>query len=284
MNAFRPGRETVDLPGRPRSATTIIMKRMPALDGLRGILAVVVAMHHVCAYAGSGVLLWPAQKAVLAFFFLSGLVLTRAWAGHVWRFMVRRIVRLWPTYAVCLAAGYVALGQRPIWAEFLWLRIEPTVSPMCWHAADPPMWSLCIEMWVMPFMPFIAWFGRGSPARMILAVIACAALTLLGGAPAYGAFFVAGAALSRFTFQSKALESRVPLWLGKVSYSLYLSHWVVFKAFTQAFGHYGLIPGAVACPAVAWVLWRWVERPSVTYSRSLFQTRASGPDRAITAT
>ena len=70
-----------------------------------------------------------------------------------------------------------------------------------------------------------------------------------------------------------AWPERVPawsLWLGRVSYSLYLSHWLVLVTCVLVFGPvWGpILTVPLAFPA-AWVLWACVEQPSIGWSRRL---------------
>jgi peptidoglycan/LPS O-acetylase OafA/YrhL len=92
--------------------------RVTAIDGLRGLLAVVVLAWHVCAPFGINWMLVPANLAVGLFFVLSSYVLTRSWEGRFGVFLARRVVRLWPVYALCLAQGYIIAGVQPVWSEF----------------------------------------------------------------------------------------------------------------------------------------------------------------------
>ncbi len=96
----------------------------------------------------------PANLAVGLFFVLSSYVLTRSWEGRFGVFLVRRVVRLWPVYALCLAAGYIIAGVQPVWSEFLWY---PLIGPNDETSINPPMWSLFLEVWAMPFMPLISY-------------------------------------------------------------------------------------------------------------------------------
>jgi peptidoglycan/LPS O-acetylase OafA/YrhL len=96
----------------------LALARVTAIDGLRGLLAVVVVAWHVCVPFGINWMLIPANIAVGLFFVLSGCVLTRGWEGRFALFIVRRFLRLWPVYALCLAAGYIVAGVPPVWSEF----------------------------------------------------------------------------------------------------------------------------------------------------------------------
>jgi peptidoglycan/LPS O-acetylase OafA/YrhL len=67
---------------------------------------------------------------------------------------------------------------------------------------------------------------------------------------------------------SALLEKPAFQFLGRVSYSLYLFHALILLALVHAF--YGRLPvvvilgiGLLACPLVAWSVWRLVERPAM---------------------
>jgi peptidoglycan/LPS O-acetylase OafA/YrhL len=200
------------------------INRSRTLDGIRGILAVLVVIHHsLQAAIGSAILLRPATAAVIAFFMLSGCVLTRAWDGHYGRFLLGRVARLWPVYALCLAAGYLFSGTPPSLAQFAWCA-----GAMDRPLADVPAWSLVVEAWAMPFMPLFVWVAC-RPLRWLIAALAATLLcaTYLNLLAFWGVFFFAGAWLSRFSFDWPLLEMRLPQWLGRISYPLYLCHWPI---------------------------------------------------------
>ena len=236
--------------------------RLLAIDGLRGLLALVVVLWHATEPLNCNALLIPANLAVCGFFVLSGYVLTRGWDGSPLAFLLRRFVRLWPAYAVCLTLAFAVAGAWPQWSLYAWW---PVVSP----AVDPPIWSLCVEAFAMPFMPLFVAAGRGRP------VVAAAAVAL--GAMALGAhwrvgyatFFVLGAFLSRWEFRNRWLESPVPQALGQISYSLYLSHWIVMSAARSVWGPWGALLSVPLAFPLAWALWRVVEAPSIEASRAI---------------
>lgn len=62
----------------------------------------------------------------------------------------------------------------------------------------------------------------------------------------------------------RALSSPPMVWVGKLSYSLYLWHWPVFVLFRWTVGLETVASGASAVLlvfALAWASWRWVEQP-----------------------
>jgi peptidoglycan/LPS O-acetylase OafA/YrhL len=253
--------------------------RLHALDGLRGILATVVVADHVAVELGSVALGAAASVSVAVFFILSGLVLTRAWDGYFGRFLARRFLRLWPVFGCCFIAGSLMAGLSPLTPELFWV-------PWPVYDADlrcPPTWSLFIEAWAALAMPFFVWSARGGWLRSVGAMGACVALAAfwwpnslaLRAFLCYLVCFVIGAALSPKTLRNPLLESPLPQFLGRISYSLYLTHWLVLRNATAAWGTAGTILAVPAVFAVAWLTWIVVERPSIALSRRIGAPRAS---------
>lgn len=89
--------------------------RFDTLDLLRGIAALAVVSFHVFRPAGSAAPLPRAYLAVDLFFCLSGFVLAHAYAQRflegetVGRFMLRRLIRLYPFYLVGTLLGAALL-------------------------------------------------------------------------------------------------------------------------------------------------------------------------------
>lgn len=85
--------------------------RYRALDGWRGICAVLVAVHHfhVNSHLYDVPLIGNGYLFVDFFFVLSGFVICHAWGARIRRppdfrlFMARRFARVWPLHAVVLA-------------------------------------------------------------------------------------------------------------------------------------------------------------------------------------
>ena len=246
--------------------------RLPAVDGLRGLLALVVMFTHVKVVPGVHSTSWlvewllaqPANLATCGFFVLSGYVLTRSWEGRIGVFLARRFLRLWPVYALCLAIGYAIVATPPVWTQFFWY---PLLTANSKPAIDPPIWSLCIEAWAMLFMPLIALAGRGRIWRAALLYALAVAASGYYVKFAFGEYFLVGAFLSRWDFHSRLLSSAGPQWLGRISYSLYLSHWLVFVLANRYFGGWGVVASIPAAFLVAWLVWRFVEAPSIRLSR-----------------
>ena len=239
--------------------------RNRTLDGIRGCLAIVVMTHHALWSIGYAFMSLPASYAVLGFFTISGCVLTKAWDGRYGAFLMRRVIRLWPLYALCLSAGWALSGIAFPFSLFVWL---PICSPVSGPAANPPIWSLTVEAWAMLAMPAFVWVGRRSFLWLIAALEAA---VLLQSLPAYMTtfffclfFFFLGAWISRFEIRVSLFESRIPQWLGRISFPLYLCHDPIITFLG--------LPLIVSVPlsfGVAVILTETVEKWSISASRRI---------------
>ena len=231
--------------------------RLPALDALRGVLALVVVADHEAIALGSHALDVAAGVSVWGFFAMSAFVLSRAWDGRYGAFLLRRAVRLAPVYLAAWAAGCLLLG------------------PGTPYEVDAPTWSLGVEAMAMLAFPVLLWAGA-TIRRALWTITGLIALMLVDARAIWAAWFVVGVVAHQTLFddwQSPLWLTSAPLlWLGTISYSLYLTHWIVL----EALGPWGIL----AVPPVAWATWRWVERPSVRWSRRVGQP---GPHARIDA-
>src|SRR5271170_6155223 len=99
--------------------------RIDELDGLRGILALWVALIHIISWCGLAPLAFPfpalakrlwndsAQGAVDVFIILSGFVITHLLYSRPQsyrQFMIGRFFRIYPVYLVCLLLGLSTIG------------------------------------------------------------------------------------------------------------------------------------------------------------------------------
>ncbi len=240
------------------------MRRVSALDGLRGVLALVVAVYHLLSRAGNETLVLAANMSVFCFFLMSGYVLAIGYDGRPVTFLVRRVVRLWPVYAVCILAGFGLLGRFAPWGDLAMWPPMPFNRPVIVDVSD---WSLYVELWCSPALLGLFWIARRGREAILASALLCAAGSFWHPWAFALAMLASGVAASRFDIR---WPSRVPgfaLWLGRISYSLYLSHWVVISACMDAFGPRGLWVAWVTVLPAGWLVWLLVERPSIAISR-----------------
>ncbi|MFK4706890.1 peptidoglycan/LPS O-acetylase OafA/YrhL [Roseateles asaccharophilus] len=122
-----------------------------------------------------------------------------------------------------------------------------------WSAPAAARLPAALLLVTLPAAPLPAWGGLGHPgANALLVALATAALLLSRG-------------------RAQAPRALAPVvWLGDISYSLYLVHWPLIAFVNNAWvglphapglAQARLIAGALALP-LAWLLWRGVEQPT----------------------
>ena len=187
--------------------------RLPALDGLRGGAALLIAVYHVWLLSGRPRLGSPAIRdflssgflAVSLFFVLSGFLLflpTVLRGGHfgsVRSYAVRRVARVVPAYYLALALGLIFFGlltsramsdavtPGSVVAHLGFAQNEARLIPgydgQLGFGVDPVVWTLSVEAAFYLLLPLVAvaWFRRplAGLAGVIVAVTA-ARLALQG--------------------------------------------------------------------------------------------------------
>jgi len=190
---------------------TVTDRRLPALDGLRGVAILAVLVYHGIMY---GTRLWPpgtdAELAVLSlsrfgehgvslFFVLSGFLITgilidasaASPAEYYGHFYARRARRILPTYVVtvlvCLAvlpalwpgrAEFAVPSGSTTWiATFL---VNVAVAHSGWAAVPVvlgPLWSLSVEEQFYLVWPWLV--RRRPPAQLLVLAVAAVLLAFV---------------------------------------------------------------------------------------------------------
>lgn len=150
------------------------------LDAFRFFATLVVVFFHVREgglFLGDPLIIRPAHEAVIGFFVLSGIVISktaRKPTATLSRFTIDRITRVYsvtvPAIAFAIIAGWVLYfmgADRPqkmsglldVLSSLLFLNESWTNASNLW--ANTPYWSLCYEVWY--YVVFAIWaFLRGS--------------------------------------------------------------------------------------------------------------------------
>lgn len=203
------------------------MNRFTELDGLRGILALMVVLSHVPAMThqpgvSSGFVLdrlwFLGAPAVDGFFVLSGFVVTHALIarprsyGAYLRARARRLLPL--AYAgVALGAALVPAGlqvlrpgagplltdlARPLDSAVVLSALSGTLLSSAAERLNPPLWSLHVELLAALIMPALLWaVRRGGWVTYPLLTLTGLILTVLGlGAALHLGNFALGALLA----------------------------------------------------------------------------------------
>jgi peptidoglycan/LPS O-acetylase OafA/YrhL len=162
-----------------------------SLDGLRGMAALMVVMHHAALsniqlitgqwrYAGSPVLQAFGPGGVFIFFMLTGYLFwgkARAVKGrfNVWKLWRGRLLRIGPLYLFSLGA-VLLIALAKYGARWLTLENAPSLLHLLplgaleWQTAGPinfgdinksVVWTLWYEWRFYLLLPLIAWFAVG---------------------------------------------------------------------------------------------------------------------------
>lgn len=178
-------------------------EKIASLEGLRGILAFAVVLHHGCCwyfYSQTGV--WStghniiferlAPFGVMQFFFLSGYLfwgkLMRKGRIDLGRFYWSRLVRIGPVYYVC-AVTAILIGlsvhgfalQVPLqqltrqlasWLFFCMGGVTSVNGADTLRIIAGITWTLALEWQFYLLLPFFGWFSRRA-SRLIWFILAC---------------------------------------------------------------------------------------------------------------
>ncbi len=204
-------------------------RRLPELDSLRGLAALVVVFYHF-------VLMWPplldslnpiqwhgihmtlllhplytGHEAVVLFFVLSGLVLSfpyiRGRAQSYTIFLTRRILRIYGPYLGALALSIVGAAiwhgnhGRGTWQSMFWsepvrwklvLQHIAFLGVYDWNQFDFVIWSLIDEMRISIIFPFLALLVlrvRSATALLLAAAASLLAMVAVRHQPELSATF-----------------------------------------------------------------------------------------------
>jgi peptidoglycan/LPS O-acetylase OafA/YrhL len=254
---------------------TLSMQRYEWLDIVRGQLAFMVVIFHALWFNGIQIWLCQSQWVVNTFIVLSGFVitmlLTRSQESYS-AFIIRRVMRLAPVYLVCL--GLVLLlrpltvgtsvfdaPREQIENQHFWPLVlshlvmlhgvvPEIILPQSSIALLPPAWSISLEMQLYFFAPLLVRVDkRGTWGLFLISLIALwqPLHWRMYGWSAIGAFvlqkgylFLAGALI--YMHVPRLGSNPVPgwlnwaIWLGKISYPLYLVHWPLMALSNSVLG------------------------------------------------
>lgn len=210
---------TVEQADRQQAVRTSTGSRLASLDGLRGIAAMVVVVHHAlltwpvlyAQYAapnrGSATwwltftplhITWAGREAVTVFFILSGIVLVLPYLGPkkvgTWPgYLVRRVMRLYPPVAAALVLSVALVAAFPR---------DPVAGATSWYArhdidltwsgffsdlvlingtgmTNSVLWSLRYEVAFSLLLPIVILAVRRLPRRLWLTFPASMGLVVL---------------------------------------------------------------------------------------------------------
>lgn len=182
--------------------------KLDALDGLRGVAAFFVVLHHMATnrLLPSNPLLIHGSMLVDTFFVISGFVLAYQYADRIHAvsdipmFLRRRVARIWPLHAAILmammlprAAGVLLHGpensplfdptsHHSLGAWFASLTMLHAMGLYDHGVWNGPSWTLSVEFFTYMLFALVAMYGaRGlRVAAMLFVVGALFSMVLLG--------------------------------------------------------------------------------------------------------
>lgn len=210
---------------------------LPELQSVRGIAALVVLLHHCLFYFAMPQAFFPAAEtllnahaAVVAFFVLSGYVLTASLTrtsldtADAARFLLRRGFRIYPAvwFACAVSLALIALLDHEIavpgqstWAAKYFTAAGGGTANLILSLSGygvylvPPLWSITVELVGSLLVLILAIGVRGSTARMSFAVVLLAAVSLL--LPHSGRAAIIATYMVHF-----AIGASIPHWIGQL--------------------------------------------------------------------
>ncbi len=244
--------------------------RLPALTGLRFLMALWVFLHHAERTSFGVALRVPVVRTIAStgylgvgfFFVLSGFILTITSAETLsWRtYLIRRAARIYPLYLLVIVAGVLVdqisgYSVRPlaliagVFVAQAWINI-----PDVYSVGVVAGWSLSVEAFLYVIFPAVARrvhessIRRWTVAALLLAVGGGSLVALSGAAPIYWAYvfplsrvaeFVLGIVAARWYMAGGRISPRLskPAWLalsGLVATIAYLPEWLTRAALLAA--------------------------------------------------
>lgn len=177
--------------------------RLPALDGLRGVAALMVCIYHTRDYCGvSSAVIPRVPLAVDLFFILSGFVIARSYERRLVdgslpfrHFVLVRLVRLYPMYLLSVLLVGVPLvlavlvhhnRPEPVMLQYveaallglLMLPMRVSDEPMVFYPLNVAYWSLFFEF-ITNFIYAEVACRRWLSNRVLPVVVAAAATALV---------------------------------------------------------------------------------------------------------
>jgi peptidoglycan/LPS O-acetylase OafA/YrhL len=184
----------------PQVVAPGIERRIGALDGLRGLMTIVVLASHYFAEIHGGSLAFAfGWVAVDVFFVLSGFLVGRLildkgeTEGFLRVFFIRRVCRTFPIYFTCVIGAYLLLARQPVsWSDMdralpFWSYLAFTQNMLFASATSigvhwlSPTWTMAVEEQFYLLAPaLILLTPRRNLPWLLLAIMLAAAGFRLG--------------------------------------------------------------------------------------------------------
>jgi peptidoglycan/LPS O-acetylase OafA/YrhL len=209
--------------------------RFQALDGWRGICALLIALHHFPAHGAIYHLSIVRHAWILVdfFFVLSGFVIVHAYRERLSTredakaFAIRRFFRLWPLH-VAVLAGFIALelyrygatgsgftGARSVFAIFTNIALIQSLGfhdRLTWNT---PAWAVSTEFWTTLLFALVV-LATGRARAWVSGILVVGAVAVLATVSRYG---------MRETFDWGIARCIYGFFLGSLAYEVWARNW-----------------------------------------------------------
>jgi len=275
-------------------------QRLDYLDSVRGIAAMMVVVYHFIGWR------WPdytkyhvasmafnGADAVSFFFVLSGFVLSYKYFRSdrdikMGNYIYRRVLRLYPAFIFTVLINYLYWNRAslmagdylPILKDALWHNGQQLWQELAMvrltHKFYIPGWTLGVEMALSLLVPLMVYAARQN-IKMIwwLIPIQIDMFHYTGIASALILLYIINSEKAQ-----KFLTNGLWLFLGKISYSVYLAHWMMvvyvmenwdqlMAYFSNYYVGFGVLLVAVILSTVllATFMYYCIEKPFINLAR-----------------
>jgi len=210
--------------------------RFEALDGWRGICALLIALHHFPARGAIYHLSIVRNAWILVdfFFVLSGFVITHAYGDRLSTFeeaksfALRRFFRLWPLH-VAVLAGFVALeayrslatgagfiGARSVFAIFTNIALIQSLGIHDMLTWNTPAWAVSTELWTTLLFALVV-LSAGRARILVSFALVAGGIMTLALVSRYG---------MRETFDWGIARCIYGFFLGSLTYEVWKRNWL----------------------------------------------------------
>src|SRR6266566_6345495 len=248
------------------------MTDIKSLTSLRGFFAITILLYHFLELFG--IYIQPMSQGVAGFFGLSGFLLYRIYGNNfnVRKYVIRRVFRIMPlfAFAVLVFYGNVLLRFTPLWSIYTEETFYFIALPLIIKYKPSSKWLLGLGIASFVAQYILFWNAGVYQANLNPTSIWMAYSSL----PMQFLPFAVGIVIARRTKGMKVtslmqrvdrvLSNRILMYLGTISFGVYLFH-------VPMFGWFGPWIGIVATIVLATATYFLFEKACIEFAKDKTQ-------------